>query len=247
MVVRSEGHVAVIDTGRDPALMTACLDTLGIGRIELLVLTHYDLDHVGGTSAVVGRVDRAIVGPGLDAGDAGIVRMLVAGGADVAQVSRGPTGILGDLRWRVLWPPTRLGDIEPGNPASVTVEFEPVGTCANGCLSSLFLGDLGESPQDRLLAANPTLGHVDVVKVAHHGSADQSVRLYERVSAVVGLIGVGLHNGYGHPTAKLLGILASTRTAVARTDLQGLVLLAPGEHQGEVTVWSERSGVGGDG
>lgn len=73
-------------------------------------------------------------------------------------------------------PPSRLGSIEPGNPASVTLEFQPVGECASGCLSSIFLGDLGEDAQNRLLAAGP-VGAVDVVKVAHHGSRDQSERL----------------------------------------------------------------------
>ncbi len=198
-LVRSAGEVALIDTGPDPALLADCLADLGIDRIDLLVLTHYDLDHVGGVEAVFGRVDRAMVGPVGRPEDDDVVAGLLAAGTEVQQVARGPSGMLGELRWRVLWPPTRLAGIEPGNPASVTVEFEGVGDCRSGCLSSIFLGDLDESAQNRVLAANP-LGAVDVVKVSHHGSADQSARLYERLGAVVGVIGVGADNGYGHPT-----------------------------------------------
>ncbi|MDJ0335442.1 ComEC/Rec2 family competence protein [Salinibacterium sp. G-O1] len=238
-VVRSAGVVALIDTGPDEQLLAACLADLGIDRIDLLVLTHYDHDHVGGVSAVLGRVDRALVGPVGRPGDDDIVADLRAAGADVQQVARGPSGMLGELRWHVLWPPVRLAGIEPGNSASVTVEFEPVGDCLAGCFSSIFLGDLGESAQDRLLAANP-LGEVDVVKVSHHGSADQSVRMYERLHAVVGLIGVGADNGYGHPTEKLLDLLTSTDTAAVRTDNAGLILLLPGGEGGAVTVWTER-------
>ncbi len=238
VLVRSAGEVALIDTGPDPALIAHCLDELGIRRIQLLVLSHYDQDHVGGTSAVLGMVDRAIVGPVADANDTALRAALAEAGAQVDEVARGTRGALGDLRWEVLWPPTRLGTVEPGNPASVTVRFEGVGACPDGCLSSLFLGDLGEEAQLRMLGlAKP--GTVDVVKVAHHGSADQSQQLYERVRAKVGLIGVGADNRYGHPTQRLLDILTGVGTAITRTDLEGMILVSP-RPDGTVSVWTER-------
>ena len=240
VLVRSAGRVALVDTGPDPALLTRCLDELGIGRIDLLVLSHYDLDHVGGTDAVIGRVDRAFVGPSAEADDDRLVADLAAGGAAVERVSRGASGLFGELRYSVLWPRARLGSVEPGNDASVTVAFQPVGRCANGCLGSLFLGDLGERSQALLLAAGP-IAPVDVVKVAHHGSADQSDRLYRRVRATVGVISVGADNDYGHPTARLLDLLAGTGTSAVRTDVGGLVLLAPGAAPGEVRVWTEKA------
>lgn len=235
VVIRSEGAVAVIDTGPRPESLAACLDQLGIGRIQLLVLTHYDLDHVGGVSAVLGRADEVIVGPTSDPGDEAIHRELAAAGARVRQVSRGERGALGALQWRVLWPPST--GVEPGNPASVTLLVRPGPGCA--CLSGVFLGDLGEESQTRLLAADPP-GRVDVVKVAHHGSADQAPRLYESVQAAVGLIGVGADNDYGHPTPSLLDVLGAVGTSAYRTDLHGLVLVAPGAEPGEVRVWTER-------
>jgi competence protein ComEC len=235
-VVRSEGEIAVIDTGPDPAPLAACLDDLGVGRITLLVLTHYDLDHVGGVDAVIGRVDRALIGPPSDDGDARIADALRHGGAEVDRVSRGESGTLGAVDWRVLWPPP--SGVEPGNPASVTVLVTPTSRCA--CLSGLFLGDLGQESQRRLLgSAHPP--HVDVVKVAHHGSADQEPELYEAITAAVGLIGVGADNDYGHPTEKLLGILNAVGTRAVRSDLDGLILVAPGP-DGTVRVWTERGG-----
>lgn len=235
-VIRSEGRIAVIDTGPKPDRMARCLDELGIDRIQLLVLTHYDLDHVGGTDAVVGRVDRALIGPPSDPGDARIAAELRAGGAEVDQVSRGEAGTLGKIDWQVLWPPPR--GAEPGNPASVTILATPGKGCS--CLSGVFLGDLGQESQFRLLGtAHPP--HVDVVKVAHHGSGDQEPRLYESIRATVGLIGVGADNTYGHPTQKLLGILSAVGTRAVRTDLDGLILVAPGDH-GAVRVWTERGG-----
>ena len=193
MVVRSAGKVALLDTGPSESLLKTCLDELGITRINLLVLSHYDLDHVAGTPVVDRMTDRALVGPSTGkARDVAIIQGLLDGGTRVDRVSEGLTGMLGDLRWSVVWPPAVLPDgILPGNEACVTVVFEPVGRCAERCLSSMFVGDLDETAQNLVLAANPSLPRLDVLEVAHHGSADQSPAMYQRVAASVGLIGVG--------------------------------------------------------
>lgn len=237
VLVRSKGLVALIDTGPDPKTLSKCLDELGIDRIQLLVLSHYDLDHVGGTAAVLGRVDRAMVGPVSDASDLALRESLQDSGAALSEVAKGEHGMLGDLSWQILWPPVRSGTVEPGNPASVTVRFDGVGACEEGCLSSLFLGDLGEEAQLRMLGVSHP-APVDVVKVAHHGSADQAAALYERVHARVGIISVGEGNRYGHPTDKLLGILAKAGTNITRTDLEGMILISPSP-EGNLTVWTE--------
>ena len=230
-LLRSGGETMLIDAGPEPALLRDCLSTLGIGRLDLVVLTHWDLDHVGGIDAVVGRADRVLVGPA-DQDASRIVAQLLAAGAVVERAGEGVAGTLGALDWEVLWPPPRLPGVEPGNGASLTLRVD----CVSGCLSALFLGDLGESAQERL----PRVGHVDVVKVAHHGSSDQSERLYSGLGAAVGLIGVGADNGYGHPTDRLLDILGRAGTVPLRTDEHGLILVSPGESEGAVSVWTER-------
>jgi competence protein ComEC len=249
MLVRSAGKVALMDTGPSEPLLKACLDELGITRINLLVLSHYDLDHVAGTPVVDRMTDRALVGPSTGkARDLAIIQGLLDGGTRVDRVSEGLTGRLGDLRWSVVWPPAVLPDgVLPGNEACVTIVFEPVGRCTERCLSSMFVGDLDETAQNLMLAANPSLPRLDVIEVAHHGSADQSPPMYQRVAASVGLIGVGLHNKYGHPTAHLLSILASVGTLPVRTDTEGLILLSPGAKAGTVAVWSEHPDTGGAG
>lgn len=244
VLVRSAGKVALIDTGPDPQLLLECLDRLAIDHIDLLVLTHFDLDHVGGVPAVLGRADQVLSGPAA-AGDVLLLQQLAASGAEVIEATRGQTGSLGELRWHVLWPNSGSRAPEPGNDASIALSFVGVGECAAGCLTSVHLGDLGEHAQAQLLALNraqlTTQARLDVVKVAHHGSGDQSSRLYEVLHAQLGLIGVGAENRYGHPKSRILDTLGRVGTTVARSDLGGLVLAAP-VPGGQLSVWQEREG-----
>ncbi|MGX5695255.1 ComEC/Rec2 family competence protein [Agromyces soli] len=232
VLLRSEQHVALIDTGPDPAALERCLALVGVDRVELLVLTHWDADHVGGASALGGRVDVVLHGPLDGARSSRALGPLVDGGAEHVEVTAGRSGTLGALAWRVLWPEQRA---LPGNDASVVLEVDAPD------YRGVFLGDLGEQAQVRLRrAAAP--GPVDLVKVAHHGSADQSEPLYRELRASVGLIGVGADNGYGHPTERLLGMLSTSGTTVLRTDRSGTVLLDADD--GAFRIWSERRDAG---
>src|SRR5690606_27381916 len=78
-----------------------------------------------------------------------------------------------------------------------------------------------------LLATGRVPAGVSVVKVAHHGSADQEDALYRRLRAPLALVTVG-ENDYGHPRPEILGTLRALGTTLARTDLAG-----------DVAVWSE--------
>jgi competence protein ComEC len=238
LVVRSAGKVAVVDTGPDPRLVADCLRTLGVGTVDLLVLSHFDLDHVGGAEALLGRASRVLTGPPGSPDDERLVADFRAAGATVDEVARGQTGVLGRTRWRVLWPLQR-SPFEPGNESSVVLELLPLGDCSDGCISAMLLGDLGEAAQEAMARAGP-VPDVELVKVSHHGSADQSATLYRRLSALVGLFPVG-ENRYGHPTARALGLLRAAGSEVFRSDRDGLVLVAENA-AGELQVWTERPG-----
>jgi len=238
VVVRDRDRYALVDVGPDPAMLANCLRTLGIERIDLLVLTHYDMDHIGGIEAVIGRVGTALVGIPENAQDERLHERLADGGAEVRTGSRGDRGTLGGLHWEIFWPVRGSSVMQTGNPGSVTIGFDGRG------IRSIFLGDLGEDAQNALRRASAP-GQVDVVKVAHHGSRDQSPNLYADLRATVGLISVGVDNGYGHPTDRLLEILAADGTVAVRTDRQGMAVVAldPSGH-GALTVWTEKSTTG---
>ncbi|WP_292902410.1 ComEC/Rec2 family competence protein [Microbacterium sp.] len=227
---RSGAAVALVDTGPEPEPLAACLQTLGIDRLDLVVLTHFDKDHVGGSPAILGRADVVLHGPVGEPADERLLDRFAAGGAELRTASLGLTGTLGDTRWQALGP---LPGMEPGNDASVAIDVS-----GTGFPRTVMLGDLGAEPQAALLR-RVDVPRVEIVKVSHHGSADQDPELYRRLHAPLGLIGVGADNTYGHPTARLLDILTSVGTTAARTDTDGILAVWRDEER-RLTLWRQR-------
>lgn len=256
MVVRSGADRAVlVDTGPEPAAVRRCLDDLGVRHVDLLVLSHFHADHVGGLRGVLvdRRVASVLIGPVAEPSrNAEAVSAALAAAAPRAASARVVTapmsGAGGSGGWAVRWrvPQTDPGeaggpDGEPAeaslvNDASVVVLIDQ--TTPSGARTQMIaLGDLELAGQSRLIAqldapdpltdGRPWLdGTVDVVKVAHHGSARQDPELYRRLGAPLALIGVGAENDYGHPAPSALGLLATTGATVLRTDRDGMVAVS---------------------
>ena len=232
LLVRSEDQVALIDTGMEIEPLTDCLNGLAIDHIDLLVLTHFDADHVGAASAVIGRVGAVLHGPVDSEADRRLIEELEAGGARTFQASSGIRGALGGAFWQVLWPRKESAAFPAGNDASIVVEF-----VGGGVPRSLFLGDLSATPQ-RMLSAQ-LHGTYAVVKVSHHGSADQDPGLYGPLQPAVAIFSSGVDNDYGHPREEALSLLTAAGAHLLRTDRQGRMLI--GLAGDELTVWTERS------
>ena len=226
-VIRSQNEVAVIDVGRDPNRIDVCLKQLQITHINLLQLTHFDLDHVAGLSgALAGRkVDSAMLTPFEDrrpgANDARA--MLEQHGISVQLAETGLAGELGDFSWQVLSPHRGAFEAVDSNDGSITMLWR------SATVDIITLADLGEKGQIRLRQESNTwfdnqLASVPLVmKVSHHGSADQDPALITALRPVLALISVGKGNSYGHPTAKTLNLLSRIGAVIERTDEHGSI------------------------
>jgi competence protein ComEC len=234
VLLRSRSAVALIDTGPDPTDLRACLDRVGVSRIDLLVLTHFDLDHAGGVDAITGSIGSVLHGP-VDPEDQHVLTELERGGARVVPASSGLRGSLGDADWRVVWPRADSRAFPPGNDASIVLDVR-----GGGIPPILLLGDLSASPQRAILGSGLLAPPYAVVKVAHHGSADQERGLYEEVSPSVAVVTVGAENDYGHPRPEVLDALTALGATIVRTDTQGLLALS--SEPGGIAVWAERGG-----
>ena len=228
------GSGVVVDAGPDPTLVDHCLRTLGITRIPLVVLTHFHADHVAGLPGVLrGRSVGAIETTGFEepADQVQFVRKEAAARhIPLTQAVAGEQRRTGSLSWQVLWPPPRPAP-DPDGPNDASVAL----LARSGGLRLLLLGDL-EPPAQQALLRSPEgalLGGVDVLKVAHHGSAYQDPELMRRVAPRIALISCGEHNMYGHPAPSTVAALRAWGAVVLRTDRDGaLAVMGEGRELG---------------
>ena len=246
-------QVMLVDTGDDPALLQDCLLRFNVERISLAVLSHDDADHVGALGHIIERVDSALIAPNTQAseGPRHVVQQLEAARVPYGIGEAGLRGFISESRhprdesaiempptdgkgvwWQVLAPAVGAQPSDT-NAASLVVRVELPE------MSLMLLGDTGETEQRALLHSGE-IAQIDIIKVAHHGSRDQSVDFYRELQASVGLVSVGESNGYGHPASDTLRMLSSSNTQALRSDELGTVALSVDE-TGEVEVWAEES------
>ncbi|GAA2335575.1 ComEC/Rec2 family competence protein [Streptomyces kunmingensis] len=242
------GTGVVVDAGPDPLLVDRCLRSLGITKVPLLLLTHFHADHVAGLAGVLrGRSVGVIETTGFrePADQAEFVGRLAAGrGVPVVPAVAGERRRSGPLDWEVLWPPRPLSAPDSPNDASVTLLVRTAG------LTMLLLGDLEPASQRALLRTGDgaRLPPVDVLKVAHHGSAYQDPELLRRVAPRLALISCGVDNPYGHPAPRTVGALRERGAAVLRTDQDGAIaVVGQGRSGSRSGSGSGNGGGGGDG
>ena len=240
LVIKSQGQVAVVDVGREDPAIDSCLTGLGISKIDLLVLTHYDLDHIGGVlGAVTGReVALALLTsysdsrPGADFAQ----QVLIAQGIPMVQSEKGMAGSLGDYEWLVLAPHRGAPETEDSNDASTSMYW------TDSKIALFTLADSGERAQLRMgsewgaLLESDFGSKIVVVKVAHHGSRDQAPEFYEAIHPEIALISVGQQNSYGHPTKRTLDLFARLGSQVLRTDEMGAIGISETESGLEVAI-----------
>jgi competence protein ComEC len=237
-VIRSQGHVAVIDAGREPEPVNSCLTRLGVQQIDLLVLTHFDLDHVGGVAGVIDhrQIKQAFFTSFIDdrPGAQATQNSVASAGIPIRQVSQGDSGSLGEFQWLVLSPHAGGADALDSNDGSVTMFFH------SARVNIVTLADLPETGQMRLAKERFAWWRSEyreqplILKVSHHGSADQFPEFIEWLRPQVATVSVGLGNTYGHPTKRTLDLLRDTGALVLRTDLQGSLSLS---FAGDRLVW----------
>ena len=211
----------------------------GVGRLDVVAVTHADADHSGGLAAVlrglgVGEIWENGRWP---AGHEGVVAALDRARAPRRVLAAGQRLRVGEALLTVLNPP---GPERPPlasageNDHSLVLRLDWRG------VSFLLTGDLTAGGEEVLLDARAPLA-VTVLKVGHHGSRSSTgVPLVNASRPVVAVISVGPRNPFRHPAPEVVQRLAESGARVYRTDRDGAVIVETDGANVWVTGWAAR-------
>lgn len=208
----------LLDGGPNSKVLTELGKILPFGdrRIDVVVESHPDADHIGGLVDVVSRYD---VGAFLESGvkspnNVHLVLEKEIKDKNIPDVlaRRGIVVDFGDgARLEILFPNQDVTNWET-NEASVVAKL------IYGNESFLLTGDSPKKSEYLLLALDSTILKSNVLKVGHHGSRNSTSMPYaEAVSPEYAIISAGKDNSYGHPHKEVLDILNKISAKILST------------------------------
>lgn len=238
VVLRTHSQVLVYDAGvryspdSDEGLRTIVpyLRSQGIKNMDVLVLSHADLDHVGGASSLLQKysVTQSWAGFDLQAFVAREERLLQRPACAVplpltmGLCQRGVTWQIDGVRFEFLWPT----QIETDTQAQWFGQQKNSQSCVLSVRgkyhSALLLGDIGVKEEEHLLLAG--LAAHDVVLVGHHGSRSSSSQTFVKaVQAKIAIAQNGHWNRFSHPDKVVQARWTSANALFFRSDHDGAV------------------------
>ena len=187
------------------------LNSLGISKIDLLILTHGDYDHIGDTINLLNeiKVDEVLFNndPFNDTENK-IIKVLDKKNIKYSKNSWDFKKIE-DLYFLN----TKEYDNENDNSSVIYTELDGY--------KFMFMADAGID-KEKVILDKYNISGIDVLKIGHHGSKTSSSKYFiNEIKPKYSIISVGKNNRYGHPTSEVLDTLSNSK--IYRTDLDGSI------------------------
>ncbi len=190
----------------------------GIKKIDKLIVTHGDADHIGAAQELLSNITVKEVVFGRKEQEAilekAVKKQALEKEVKISEVGEGESWRVNEAEFFVLAP---TGKERSENNASIVLWAKL------GGITWLFTGDLEEEGEKGLVATYPDL-RADVLKVAHHGSNTSSITPFlSAVQPNIAIISVGERNRYGHPHKEVIERFEKMGIEIWRTDKQGAI------------------------
>ena len=216
------------------------LRALGVARLETLVVTHGDPDHIGGAPTVVRQFAPRAIWEGVPVPPHAGLRVLTEGAGATGAVWRtvriGDEERAGGVSVRVLHPPAPDWERQRvRNEDSIVLEVRA------GDVSVILPGDIGREGERAIL---PLLRRTPIVvlKAPHHGSATSSTpELLERLRPDAVVFSAGRANPFGHPHPAVVARYRSIGARLFSTAEDGAVILETDGRSAQIWTWTGRS------
>lgn len=227
LIKGSDGTTILIDTGRyddsEKRIIRYLNEAVGTGgKIDLLIFTHGDSDHIGHGDLVMAYFDvKEVWMNGHDSTTKVYERLLDSitdSKATYKEPKRGETATFGEFQLEVLNPTEVPKSNTNDDSISVMLRF--------GTFSALFTGDASTRVEKELLTTQLPL-QATLFQVGHHGSKDSnSLAFLQKVAPKIAVYSAGANNTYGHPHIEAINRIKQVGvTELYGTDQNGSITL----------------------
>lgn len=220
-LISCDGHFMLIDAG-DYSKGTAIQNYLQkqkVKKLDYLILTHPDSDHIGGAPVIISKfqIDKVFVS-NYEKDNKTYLKLIQALDNKRLKCTTPEVGSQYSLGTAVITILAPNGKYDNPNDASIALLIQ------NGENTFLFTGDAGEDAEQDILKTGIDLS-ADVYKAGHHGSkTSTSQSFFEAVKPSCAVISCGEDNSYGHPHAQTLNTFRMNGVKVYRTDEAGTII-----------------------
>lgn len=228
-------EVTMIDTGgltNDENYYTAkniikFLHSINIKKIDNLIISHGDFDHIGNAFYLVNniKVEKVIFNNNeFNELETNLIKILQD---KKIEFQKGDSNLQGEyFTWQFL--NTRLYDNENDNSLVTYLKYQDY--------TFLFMGDASILKEEDVIKKYK-LTKIDFLKVGHHGSRTSSSKEFiSKINPQYSIISVGRNNKYGHPNKKVLNNLDNSK--IYRTDQNGSIMLKIKDNKLEIETYS---------
>ncbi len=220
ILIMNKGKTMLIDAGNDEngEQIVEDIKTLGINKLDYLVVTHMHADHMGGMDKVIRNFDvGTMYMPDTLQTTKQVEEMLDAmldTGLTYESPEIGDTFMLGNANAEVVYIDNE--ETENLNNSSIVIEltFEEQ--------KLLFTGDAEKEVEEKL-----NLGKINILKVGHHGSSTSSSdKFIKQIKPDIAVMQVGKDNSYNHPHSSVVKRLQKNGAIIYRTDELGTIWIS---------------------
>lgn len=209
------GKTVLVDTGGNYLSKSSIvenktipyLNSLGINKIDLVILTHGDYDHVGEFKNLINniKIGKVLINKGkINEIEKDIIKNI-----SVEKVK----GSYNFNSYNLLFLNDKIYDDENENSIVIYINIKNK--------NILLMGD-ADKKVEKSIIKEYNLPKMDILKVGHHGSKTSSdVDFIKKINPSYSVISVGKNNRYGHPNKEVLDLLSNTN--ILRTDKEGSI------------------------
>ena len=216
-LVINNGQTMLIDGGNeaDSPLIIKYIKRLGISKIDYIIATHPDSDHIAGLDKIILAFDIGCVYMPITNKSNKEMNELYNAIEDktVIHPTESDYFYLGNSKCTIL----NSGDTSKvsDNNSSIVLQLD------YGETNCLFMGDAESAVEE-----NVNWNDIDILKVSHHGSKDAtSLTFLEKIKPEYSIISVGKDNSHNHPSKETLSNLNAVNSTIYRTDENGTIIL----------------------